>query len=131
MYSFVFTSSLDCIFQLPDVTHALRNITQLMEDNIVYEVSQGRDSFLRIQKDIQQAVNQTIPVVSASIRRAGDSLEAAARNMTALLDMIILNITNSYIPSLDVARNHIDQYAPYRYVKIKYYYFLHFRRQFF
>ncbi|XP_033213236.1 prominin-like protein isoform X2 [Belonocnema kinseyi] len=100
--------------KLPDVTHALRNITQLMEDNIVYEVSQGRDSFLRIQKDIQHAVNQTIPVVSASIRRAGDSLEAAARNMTAILDMINSNITNSYIPSLDVARNHIDQYAPYR-----------------
>ena len=88
-----------------------------MEDNIVDEVSQGRDSFLRIQKDIQQAVNQTIPVVSTSIRRAGDSLEAAARNMTSLLDMIILNITNSYIPSLDVAKSHIDQYAPYRYVE--------------
>ena len=85
-----------------------------MEDNIVSEVSQGKESFLRIQKDIQHAVNQTIPVVSASIRRAGDSLEGAARNMTVLLDRIILEITNHQIPSLDDAKKHINQYSPYR-----------------
>lgn len=101
-------------FQLPDVTGALGNITQLMEDNIVFEVSQGRESFLRIQKDIQQAVNQTIPVVSASIRRAGDALENAARNITHLIDRFTYEITKSHIPALDGAKSYIDQYAPYR-----------------
>ncbi|KAG7210464.1 hypothetical protein KM043_011990 [Ampulex compressa] len=100
---------------LPDVTFALHNITVLMEGNIVSEVSQGRESFLKIQKDIQHAVNQTIPVVSASIRRAGDFLAGIAQNITALIDRINVDIDRVYIPHLDVARNHIDQYSPYRY----------------
>lgn len=101
--------------KLPDVTFALRNITLLMEGNIVSEVSQGRESFLKIQKDIQHAVNQTIPVVSASIRRAGDSLAGAANNMTSVLDRITVDIDKVYIPHLEFARDHIEQYSPYRY----------------
>ncbi|XP_066595040.1 prominin-like protein isoform X2 [Prorops nasuta] len=101
--------------KLPDVTFALRNITILMDGNIVSEVSQGRESFLKIQKDIQHAVNQTIPVVSASIRRAGDYLASIANNMTSLIDRINNDIDKVYIRHLEVARTHIDQYSPYRY----------------
>lgn len=104
------------IFQLPDVTFALYNITVLMESNIVSEVSQGRDSFLKIQKDIQHAVNQTIPVVSASIRRACNFLADIANNMTAIIDRINVDIDKVYIRHLEVARNNIDQYSPYRFV---------------
>ncbi|XP_025161790.1 prominin-like protein isoform X10 [Harpegnathos saltator] len=100
---------------LPDVTFALHNITVLMEGNIVSEVSQGRESFLKIQKDIQHAVNQTIPVVSASIRRACNFLANIATNMTALIDRLNADIDRVYIPHLDIARNNIDQYSPYRY----------------
>lgn len=103
-------------FQLPDVTFALHNITVLMESNIVSEVSQGRDSFLKIQKDIQHAVNQTIPVVSASIRRACNFLASIANNMTAIIDRINVDIDRVYIRHLEVARNNIDQYSPYRFV---------------
>ncbi|XP_050447197.1 prominin-like protein isoform X3 [Cataglyphis hispanica] len=101
--------------KLPDVTFALHNITVLMESNIVSEVSQGRDSFLKIQKDIQHAVNQTIPVVSASIRRACNFLASIANNMTAIIDRINVDIDRVYIRHLEVARNNIDQYSPYRY----------------
>ncbi|KAK2575115.1 hypothetical protein KPH14_008839 [Odynerus spinipes] len=101
--------------KLPDVTSALNNITVLMDSNIVSEVSQGRESFLKIQKDIQHAVNQTIPVVSASIRRAGDFLASIANNMTSLLDRINSDIDRVYIQHLEVARNYIVQYSPYRY----------------
>ncbi|GAB1869021.1 Prominin-like protein isoform X2 [Camponotus japonicus] len=101
--------------KLPDVTFALHNITVLMESNIVSEVSQGRDSFLKIQKDIQHAVNQTIPVVSASIRRACNFLASIANNMTAIIDRINVDIDRVYIRNLEVARNNIDQYSPYRY----------------
>ncbi|KMR04544.1 prominin-like protein [Lasius niger] len=101
--------------KLPDVTFALHNITVLMESNIVSEVSQGRDSFLKIQKDIQHAVNQTIPVVSASIRRACNFLAGIANNMTAIIDRINVDIDRVYIRHLEVARNNIDQYSPYRY----------------
>ncbi|XP_025161789.1 prominin-like protein isoform X9 [Harpegnathos saltator] len=101
--------------KLPDVTFALHNITVLMEGNIVSEVSQGRESFLKIQKDIQHAVNQTIPVVSASIRRACNFLANIATNMTALIDRLNADIDRVYIPHLDIARNNIDQYSPYRY----------------
>jgi len=90
-----------------------------MESNIVSEVSQGRETFLKIQKDIQHAVNQTIPVVSASIRRACDYLESVANNMTALIDRINVDIDRVYIRHLEVARVNIDQYSPYRYVKWK------------
>ncbi|XP_011640393.1 prominin-like protein isoform X6 [Pogonomyrmex barbatus] len=100
---------------LPDVTFALHNITVLMESNIVSEVSQGRDSFLKIQKDIQHAVNQTIPVVSASIRRACNFLAGIANNMTALIDRLNVDIDKVYIRHLEVARSNIDQYSPYRY----------------
>ncbi|XP_014484019.1 PREDICTED: prominin-like protein isoform X5 [Dinoponera quadriceps] len=100
---------------LPDVTFALHNITVLMEGNIVSEVSQGRESFLKIQKDIQHAVNQTIPVVSASIRRACNFLATIAANMTSLIDRLNIDIDRVYIPHLDIARNNIDQYSPYRY----------------
>ncbi|XP_043469571.1 prominin-like protein isoform X3 [Leptopilina heterotoma] len=111
-----FDKYLDRYFpKLPNVTGAIGDITQLMEENIVYEVSQGRESFLRIQKDIQHAVNETIPVVSASIRRAGNALENAARNITNLIDRFIFEITKSHIPALDGAKSYIDQYAPYRY----------------
>ncbi|XP_070163104.1 prominin-like protein isoform X2 [Polyergus mexicanus] len=101
--------------KLPDVTFALHNITVLMESNIVSEVSQGRDSFLKIQKDIQHAVNQTIPVVSASIRRACNFLAGIANNMTAIIDRINVDIDKVYIRHLEIARNNIDQYSPYRY----------------
>lgn len=87
-----------------------------MESNIVSEVSQGRDSFLKIQKDIQHAVNQTIPVVSASIRRACNFLASIANNMTAIIDRINVDIDRVYIRHLEVARNNIDQYSPYRFV---------------
>lgn len=80
------------------------------------EVSQGRDSFLKIQKDIQHAVNQTIPVVSASIRRACNFLASIANNMTAIIDRINVDIDRVYIRHLEVARNNIDQYSPYRFV---------------
>lgn len=85
-----------------------------MNGNIVSEVSQGKESFLKIQKDIQHAVNQTIPVVSASIRNAGDFVVALANNMTALIDRINVDIDRVYIRHLDVAQTHIDQYSPYR-----------------
>ncbi|XP_011866926.1 PREDICTED: prominin-like protein isoform X5 [Vollenhovia emeryi] len=101
--------------KLPDVTFALHNITVLMESNIVSEVSQGRDSFLKIQKDIQHAVNQTIPVVSASIRRACNFLASIANNMTALIDRINVDIDKVYMRHLEVARSNINQYSPYRY----------------
>ncbi|XP_011050934.1 PREDICTED: prominin-like protein isoform X1 [Acromyrmex echinatior] len=100
---------------LPDVTFALHNITVLMESNIVSEVSQGRDSFLKIQKDIQHAVNQTIPVVSASIRRACNYLASIANNMTAMIDRINVDIDKVYMQHLEVAQNNINQYSPYRY----------------
>jgi len=90
-----------------------------MESNIVSEVSQGRETFLKIQKDIQHAVNQTIPVVSASIRRACDYLASVASNMTALIDRINVDIDRVYIRHLEVARVNIDQYSPYRYVMWK------------
>ncbi|XP_015513238.1 prominin-like protein isoform X2 [Neodiprion pinetum] len=101
--------------KLPDVSHALHNITLLMEGNIVSEVSQGRDSFAKIQKDIQHAVNQTIPVISASIRRAGDSLQGIANNITSLLDKISSDIHTKYIRHVDIAGTHINQYSQYRY----------------
>lgn len=89
-----------------------------MDSNIVSEVSQGRESFLKIQKDIQHAVNQTIPVVSASIRRACSDLSNIAKNMTALIDRINVDIDRVYIRHLDTAQNNIDQYSPYRSVII-------------
>ncbi|XP_001122309.4 prominin-like protein isoform X5 [Apis mellifera] len=101
--------------KLPNVTSALNNITMLMKDNIVSEVSQGKESFLKIQKDIQYAVNQTIPVVSASIRNAGDFLADLAKNMTMLIDRINNDIDKVYMKQIDVARTNIDQYSPYRY----------------
>ncbi|XP_023289033.1 prominin-like protein [Orussus abietinus] len=101
--------------KLPDVTLALRNITVLMESNIVSDVSQGRESFLKIQNDIQQSVNQTIPVVSASIRRAGDSLITFKNSMTYIIDRMNMEIERMYIPRIDQAQTHIDQYSPYRY----------------
>lgn len=99
---------------MPNVTSALNNITMLMKDNIVSEVSQGKESFLKIQKDIQYAVNQTIPVVSASIRNAGDFLADLAKNMTMLIDRINNDIDKVYMKQIDVARTNIDQYSPYR-----------------
>ncbi|XP_078035778.1 prominin-1-A isoform X6 [Augochlora pura] len=101
--------------KLPDVSSALYNITQLMKGNIVSEVSQGKESFLKIQKDIQQAVNQTIPIVSASIRRAKLHQSALADNITALIDKLNTDIDKIYFRHLDVAWNAIDQYSPYRY----------------
>ncbi|KAK9295899.1 hypothetical protein QLX08_009931 [Tetragonisca angustula] len=100
--------------KLPNVTSALHNITMLMKGNIVSEVSQGKESFLKIQKDIQHAVNQTIPVVSASIRRIGVFCSSLATNMTMLIDRINVEIDRS-VKNLDFARTHIDQYSPYRY----------------
>ncbi|XP_033365432.1 prominin-like protein isoform X3 [Bombus vosnesenskii] len=100
--------------KLPNVTSALNNITMLMKGNIVSEVSQGKESFLKIQKDIQHAVNQTIPVVSASIRRVSVHMDALAKNMTVLLDRIGVEI-NEDMKGVDHAWKHVDQYIPYRY----------------
>ncbi|XP_076182936.1 prominin-1-A isoform X1 [Ptiloglossa arizonensis] len=101
--------------KLPNVTSALYNITMLMKSNIVSEVSQGKESFLKIQKDIQHAVNQTIPVVSRSIRRFGDYSQNIASNITALIDRLSNDIDEVSIQHIDVAQKHIEQYSPYRY----------------
>ncbi|XP_058796560.1 prominin-like protein isoform X2 [Phymastichus coffea] len=98
-----------------DVNIALSNISNLLDDNIVQEVSKGKEQFMNIQKEIQQAVNKTIPIVSASIRRAGDSLTEQAKQIMQLIDRLNLDIRKKYIPQLDVARRYIDQYSPYRY----------------
>lgn len=85
-----------------------------MKSNIVSEVSQGKESFLKIQKDIQHAVNQTIPVVSRSIRRFGDYSQNIASNITALIDRLSNDIDEVSIQHIDVAQKHIEQYSPYR-----------------
>lgn len=85
-----------------------------MEGNIVSEVSQGRESFLKIQRDIQRAVNQTIPVVSESVRNAGRSLADVSNNITSLIDRINSDINRVYIPHLKYAQDAIDQYSMYR-----------------
>ncbi|XP_034944559.1 prominin-like protein [Chelonus insularis] len=101
--------------KLPNVSSALRNITLLMDENIVLEVSQGKESFLRIQRDIQHAVNRTIPLVSASIRNAGSSLANISKNITSLIDRINKDINKVYIPHLKIAQIHIEKYSIYRY----------------
>ncbi|XP_014235314.1 prominin-like protein isoform X2 [Trichogramma pretiosum] len=103
--------------KLPDLTvnHVLNNISQLMDGNIVAEVRKGMEEFMNIQKEIQQAVNQTIPVVSASIRRAGDSLAGVSNNIVQMVDRLSMDIDKNYLPQLDYAKRHIDQYSHYRY----------------
>ncbi|XP_044016661.1 prominin-like protein isoform X2 [Aphidius gifuensis] len=101
--------------KLPNVTLALRNITWLMEGNIVAEVQKGRDSFTKIQRDIQHAVNETIPVVSSSIKQAGESLAITANNITTFIDSISDKINRILIPHLDIANDNIDKYSIYRY----------------
>lgn len=85
-----------------------------MEGNIVSEVSQGRETFLKIQRNIQHAVNETIPVVSASIENAGRSLASASKNITSLIDKINKEITKVYIPHLKIAQDNIEEYSIYR-----------------
>ncbi|XP_043279042.1 prominin-like protein isoform X2 [Venturia canescens] len=101
--------------KLPELKPSLHNITLLMESDIVSEVSQGRESFLRIQKDIQHAVNQTIPVVSSCIRKAGAALAKVAFNVTSLIDRINRDFKGVYRPHLRIAKDHIEQYSLYRY----------------
>uniref|UniRef100_A0ABD2WAD6 Prominin-like protein n=1 Tax=Trichogramma kaykai TaxID=54128 RepID=A0ABD2WAD6_9HYME len=113
-----FDKYLDRYFpKLPDLTvnHVLNNISQLMDGNIVAEVRKGMEEFMNIQKEIQQAVNQTIPVVSASIRRAGDSLAGVSNNIVQMVDRLSMDIDKNYLPQLDYAKRHIDQYSHYRY----------------
>ncbi|CAL7934952.1 unnamed protein product [Xylocopa violacea] len=101
--------------KLPNVTSTLNNITRLMQHNIVSEVNQGKESFMKIQNDIQHAVNKTIPMVSDAIRKLGDFQSSIAANMTASLDRLNNDIDRVYMKQLDVARAQIDQYSPYRY----------------
>lgn len=100
------------------MTFALRNISSLLDDNIVAEVSQGREQFMKIQKDIQHAVNQTIPIVSASIRRAGDSLAQMANNITTYLDKGAAQIDRTFIREINHKAVYIEQYSPYRFVPV-------------
>lgn len=88
-----------------------------MDGNIVSEVSQGKEFFTKIQRDIQQEVDQTIPVVSASIRNAGRGLASVSNNITKLIDNLNSDINRVYIPHLKIAQDNIDQYSLYRYVK--------------
>lgn len=85
-----------------------------MNNNIVAEVSQGKESFMKIQKDIQRAVDQTIPDISNSINRTGESLKGVANNISSILDKISYDIDRRYIPKVDEASTHINQYSPYR-----------------
>lgn len=78
------------------------------------EVQKGMDQFMNIQKEIQQAVNKTIPVVSASIRKAGNSLAEISNKIVQLIDRLNVQIDRDYMPQLDYARRHIDEYSPYR-----------------
>lgn len=100
--------------KLPDVTNALDNISNLMKDNIVSEVGKGKEEFQKIQDDIQHAVNQTIPVVSTSIKNVGHFLQAQAKTMMTPIDRIEADI-DKLSRHMNVVQTHIDQYSPYRF----------------
>ncbi|XP_031777823.1 prominin-like protein isoform X3 [Nasonia vitripennis] len=103
--------------KLPDneVTDALRNISYLLDANIVEEVRKGMDQFMNIQKEIQHAVNETIPIVKDAIQRAGKSIAGLDSEVVQLIDRIQRDIDRNYMPQLDLAKRHIDQFSPYRY----------------
>ena len=61
----------DLIFQLPNVSSSLKNVSRLIDNNIEREVLQGKKSFDDIQIRIQSSVNQTIPRIKSAIRKAG------------------------------------------------------------
>ena len=97
-----------------DVNHVLNNISQLMDSNIEAEVRKGMETFMNIQREIQQAVNQTIPVVSASIRRAGDSLADVSNTIVQILERLSVDIDKNFIPQLDTAKRYVNNYSHYR-----------------
>ncbi|XP_014215519.1 prominin-like protein isoform X2 [Copidosoma floridanum] len=113
-----FDKYLDRYFpKLPDqdVTKALNNISQLLNDSIVEEVRRGRQQFMSIQREIQQSVNHTIPDVSASIKKAGESFAEVADKVAQMIERINQDIDRNYVPKLNYVKNHINQYSPYRF----------------
>lgn len=97
------------------MTDALRNISYLLDANIVAEVNKGMDQLNNIQKEIQHAVNETIPIVKDAIQRAGKSIAGLDSEVVQLIDRIQRDIDRKYMPQLDLAKRHIDQFSPYRY----------------
>ncbi|KAG8224847.1 hypothetical protein J437_LFUL005450 [Ladona fulva] len=78
--------------KLPNVTDSLKNVSDLIDNEIEQEVLKGKEAFDSIQMKIQSAVNQSIPMISNSIKKAGSEIHEGARNITKVIDTV-----NSYV----------------------------------
>ncbi|XP_044733523.1 prominin-like protein [Chrysoperla carnea] len=110
-----FSNYLDRYFpRLPDVSESLKNITELLDSNIVEEVQKGKKAFDDIQKQIQKAVDDSIPVVKEAIAGAGDAIKSNAKNLTNMLTQASDAIGQHSKKPIDQADLYLAQYSIYR-----------------
>ncbi|KAG1688587.1 Prominin-1-A [Nymphon striatum] len=74
--------------QLPDVTNTAREVSNLIQDNIVSEVKKGKKAFDDISLTIHREVQTIIPDLKKRISQVGQKLKLAANNITETIESV-------------------------------------------
>ncbi|XP_046404286.1 prominin-like protein isoform X3 [Ischnura elegans] len=111
-----FKKLLDRYFpKLPNVTDSLKNVSDLIDNEIEEEVLKGKEAFDSIQLKIQSAVNESIPLIGSAIRKAGQEIREGAVNITKVIDTVNAYVSEYTVRPLQQGDGFIKEYSQYRY----------------
>lgn len=101
--------------QLPNVTASLQNVSALLESDIEKEVSKGQEEFEQIRTYIQKTVDQSIPLISNTIKKAGNAIKEGAQKIIKALDQVRDGLNAHPSRHVDIGENYLKEYGHYRY----------------
>ncbi|XP_071444915.1 prominin-like protein isoform X2 [Hetaerina americana] len=101
--------------KLPNVTDSLKNVSDLIDNEIEQEVLKGKEAFDGIQLKIQSAVNESIPLIGNAIRKAGHEIKEGAVNITKVIDTVNTYVSEYTTQPLHKGGAFIKEYSQYRY----------------
>ncbi|XP_050421602.1 prominin-like protein isoform X2 [Adelges cooleyi] len=100
--------------QLPNVTASLKNISDLITDDIEEEVMKGQQQFEKVKTMIQNAVNDNIPAIKENIRKVGNAIKEHSDKVDNVLDRVDNTVATSFAPMKE-GEGLLKEFSPYRY----------------
>ncbi|KAB7497557.1 Prominin-1-A, partial [Armadillidium nasatum] len=98
--------------KLPSVKDNLREVTDLINNDIEIEVKRGKRAFDSIARDIQSKVQNSIPEIKQQIKRYGQVLRRVSRDLKKNFQKLELDNASDNVETL---RHYINEYSMYRY----------------
>jgi len=100
-------------FEMPDLAVTLRSVSDLIQNNIEQRVMEGKEEFDKIEKDIEQSIDDIKPKVKLEIRALGQQLERQNNEIQAALREVDIGLIQKDIPLIDDSSQPFIEYRYY------------------